>query len=61
MIKHAYWAWAVKNSVLMICWTIIAICFGKWWISLFSMVTLSSFKQRETAETAPAEGGDALG
>lgn len=40
MTKHAWWAWAVKNSVVMICWTALAIFFGKWWIALFGAACL---------------------
>jgi hypothetical protein len=31
-----WWAYAVKNSVMMICWAALAIYFGKWWIALFA-------------------------
>lgn len=42
--KHAWWAWAVKNSVVMICWTALAIYFGKWWIAIFGALCLSHLK-----------------
>ena len=42
MTKHAWWAWALKNSVAIVCWTILAICFNKWWIALFAALFLSS-------------------
>lgn len=38
------WAWAVKCSVCMICWTFLAIHFGKWWIALFSALTMSDLR-----------------
>lgn len=44
MNKHAWWAWAVKNSVVMICWTVLAIFFGKWWIAFFGAACLSNLK-----------------
>ena len=42
MNKGAWWAWAVKNSVCLICWTALAIVFNMWWIALFSMLCMSS-------------------
>ena len=43
MDKNSVWAWAVKNSVCVICWSAIAIFFGKWWIALFSILFISDF------------------
>ena len=50
MNKHAYWAWAVHNSVDIICWTILACFFGKWWIALFSAFFWSSLKSKDVEE-----------
>lgn len=36
MNKNAWWAWAIKNSICVICWTALAIIFHKWWIALFA-------------------------
>lgn len=44
MNKGAYWAWAIKNSVCVICWTILAIKFDKWWIALFAAFFISNLK-----------------
>jgi hypothetical protein len=44
MNKSAWWAWAIKNSVCVICWTTLAIVFNKWWICLFSMLFLCSLQ-----------------
>lgn len=44
MNKSAWWAWAVKNSICMICWTALAVYFSKWWITLFSALCLSSLQ-----------------
>lgn len=41
MQKHLWWAWAIKNSVCMICWTALAIIFDKWWIALFGLLFIS--------------------
>ena len=42
MNKHIWWAWALKNSISIVCWTILAIYFNKWWIALFAALFLSS-------------------
>lgn len=42
--KSAYWAWAIKNSVCVICWVVLAIMFNKWWIALFSVLFMSDLK-----------------
>jgi hypothetical protein len=41
MNKNIIWAWAIKNSVCVICWTALAIIFHKWWIALFGALFLS--------------------
>lgn len=40
------WAWAIKNSVCIICWTVLAIVFDKWWIALFASFFLSGLKTK---------------
>lgn len=32
----------IKNAISMICFTILAIAFEKWWLSLFSILFFSS-------------------
>lgn len=44
MNKSAWWAWAIRNSVSVICWVALAIVFNKWWIALFSMLFLCSLQ-----------------
>jgi CO dehydrogenase/acetyl-CoA synthase alpha subunit len=44
MNKNAVWAWAIKNSICVICWTVLAIVFNKWWIALFGAFFISSLK-----------------
>ena len=44
MNKHAWWAWAIKNSVCVICWTILAVVFNDWRIALVSILFMSSLK-----------------
>ena len=33
-----------KNSICVICWTVLAVIFGKWWIALFAVLFMSSYK-----------------
>lgn len=42
--RSAWWEWAVKNSVCVICWTVLAVLFNKWWIALFAGLFISSLK-----------------
>lgn len=44
MDKSIYWSVAIKNSICMICWTILAIVFNKWWIALFCALCMSYVK-----------------
>lgn len=39
--KNTIWAWAIKNSICVICWTVLAIVFNKWWIAFFATLFLS--------------------
>lgn len=51
MNNHIYWAWAVKNCVCVICWTALAVVFGRWWIALFGALFLTSLtSNREEQE-----------
>lgn len=44
MNKSIIWAWAIKNSICVICFAVLAIVFHKWWIILFSALFLSELK-----------------
>lgn len=46
MNTSAYWAWAIKNSICVICWTVLAVVFNKWWIALFGALFLSDIKYK---------------
>ena len=46
MDKNAWWAWAVKNSISIICFTALAIIFNKWWIVLFGALFISSLQTK---------------
>ena len=45
-MNGVYYAVLIENVIIMICWTILAINFGKWWIALFSVCCFSSLKHR---------------
>ena len=46
MDKNTIWAWAIKNSICVICWTVLAIIFNKWWIALFAMFFMSGLETK---------------
>ena len=47
LTNKAVFAIAFKNIVCMICWTGLAIYFGRWWIALFSMLSFTSIEWRK--------------
>lgn len=46
MSKGAWSAWAVKNSVVVLCFTGLAVHFDRWWIVLFAMFFTSSLERK---------------
>lgn len=46
-MNKLFWAVSLKNSVAIICWTLLAWHFEKWWIALFAAMFLSSVEWRE--------------
>ena len=44
MDKHTIWAWAINNSICVICWLVLAIIFHKWWIMFFAALFMSGLK-----------------
>lgn len=44
MNKSFLWAWAIKNSICVICWTVLAIVFNRWWIALFGLLFMSGLQ-----------------
>ena len=46
MDKHMYWAWALKNSISIICWIILAIYLNKWWIALFAALFFTNISTK---------------
>ena len=39
------WAWAIKNSISVICWVVLAIASNKWWVALFGVFFISGLEQ----------------
>ncbi len=37
----------IKNIIAIICFTILAVCFDRWWIVLFSLLFLTLFDTEE--------------
>ena len=52
-ISLALYAWMVKNVCVIICWTILAIHFEKWWIALFAGLFVSGSNLSEHREDTP--------
>lgn len=47
MNKNSIWAWVIDNAINIICWTVLAIVFNKWWIALFAILFVSSIKDKK--------------
>lgn len=44
-MKGIEWiSWAIKNSVVMICFCILSVYFNHWWIALFAGLFISDIK-----------------
>lgn len=48
MKNNALLIWAIKNIVILICFSLLSIYFGKWWIVLFSVLFFSYIKTGST-------------
>lgn len=46
MNRTAWTAWAIKNSIVVICFTALAIHFNHWWIVLFAFLLTSSLETK---------------
>lgn len=40
----------LKNCVVIICFTILAIIFNKWWIIFFAILFMTSYEHKETTK-----------
>lgn len=38
----------IDNMVVMVCFTVLAIVFGKWWIAIFAILFMNSVRTRYT-------------
>lgn len=46
-MKNKIWAaWAIKNSIVVICFTALAVYFSHWWIVLFAGLLMSSLETK---------------
>ena len=43
MNKNMIGTIALKNSICMICWTVLAVIFNKWWIALFAALFMTEY------------------
>ncbi len=43
----------IENSIMVICFTALAITFNTWWIVLFSLLFLSSFETKKIKKEEP--------
>lgn len=46
MDKSIWWSVMIRNSVSIICWTILAIIFNKWWVALFAVLFVASVEYK---------------
>lgn len=44
--KSTIWQWVTAEAVVLICWTVLAVVFHKWWIALFAALFTPSIKWR---------------
>lgn len=56
MSKTAWVAWAVKNIAVLVCFTVLAVYFGKWWIIFFAYFFTTTFQtERKTVRSTESE------
>lgn len=46
------WAVMLKNSIVIVCFTILALEFGHWWIVLFSWLFLTYFDGKRSGDSS---------
>lgn len=46
MNKNMMWAIALKNSICLICFTVLAVIFNEWWIALFAAFFMTSYQTK---------------
>ena len=45
MDRRIVYAVMAKNAVIMICWTVLAIAFHKWWLALFAALMMTGIRE----------------
>ena len=50
-MKPPYMAGAITNVMINVCWTALAIHFGKWWIALFAALCFASLRTTDDKDT----------
>ena len=46
MNRDILWAWAIKNSIVILAWAALAVVFDKWWIALFAILFMNGLQTR---------------
>lgn len=49
-VTKAYATYMFNNTLKIMCFTLLALAFKQWWIVLFSLLFLSSFKANKKTE-----------
>lgn len=50
-----FWPAYLENITQIICWTFLAMFFGKWWIALFSIIFMNTCGRRKDEESEGEE------
>ena len=48
MKNSGLWVVAIRNMVSLICWTILAVHFEKWWLTFFAILFWCTYEKTET-------------
>lgn len=56
-MKSAYILVMIVNIIVMLCWTALAIHFGKWWIALFAALCFLSLRTECKDDKEEEENG----
>ena len=48
--------WCIKNSVVLICFTVLVIVFEHWWIVLFGLLFMSNYKETPVNRKETTDG-----
>ena len=46
MNKNILWYVTIVNIISVICWTVLAVLFGKWWVALFALLFMTSVETK---------------